>query len=174
MAQKLSLKLLKTIVVQSGGITYEALIEKLEKDGVTYNEPMVQGVILESLEKGNFIVTDGGKDKIVKATFGPKPRQSTGGGTPTHMYCLKGPLKPDVEKMAFQEKPYDKDFLESDEGALWATTRLGAVKKAKSHFYNTVYWPGLEQYRLMEESLAPAAKGGDEAPAGEEGEPEAA
>lgn len=171
---KLSLKLLKNIVTGAKEpMTYDQIVERLDKDQVAYNEPMLQGVILQSLDKGNFIVKDGDPAaNIVKCTFGPKPRQSTGGGTPTTMYKLKNGLKPDAEKASFQEKPYEKAVVEED--PLWASTRLAAVKAAKSHFYNTIYWPALEQFRQMEEALTPTKTGDEEDPAGEEEEDAAA
>jgi hypothetical protein len=152
MSQKLSLKLLRQIVsgAESGSITYEAIVEQLDKHQTAYNELMLQGMIQESLDKGAFVRSAG--EAIIDGTFGPKPRQSTGGGTPTRMYKLKNPLKP--ENGEFTEKAYDKEAVESD--PVWATTKLAAVKAAKSHFYQTVYWPALEQYRKLEEELSPA------------------
>lgn len=152
---KLSLKLIKSIVVsaEGGSITYDGIVETLDEQQASYNEKLLQGVIEQSLEKGNFIQTDG--KSIVKGTFGPKPRASTGGGTPTTMYQLENPLEPSA-KSKFVEKPYDKDAVEA-EGSTWASTPLGAVKAAKKLFYNTVYFPQLQEYRLLEEAQKEAA-----------------
>lgn len=173
MSQKLSLKLLKTIITGAKGpLTYDQIVEKLDKDQVSYNELSLQGFIQDSLDKGNFVQTEG--DQIVGGVFGPKPRQSTGGGTPTRMYALKNPLKPDAEKADFQDKPYDKETVDNE--PLWCTTQLAAVKAAKSHFYNTVYWPALEQFRQMEDTLNPpkAESPQESDDSEEEGEGEAA
>lgn len=156
-AAKLSHKLLKSIVVNAGAnVSYQNIVEELDKNQVSYNEPMLQGFITEALEKKNFIVANDAEN-VVEMEFKAKPRQSTGGGTPTRMFKLKNELKPDADKMDFVEKPYDREEVEAD-GSLWATTQLAAVKAAKGHFYRTVYWPALEQYRMMEEAVNPKAE----------------
>jgi hypothetical protein len=164
---KLSLKLLKTIVNSAKGeITYNDIVEELDRVQAAYNEPMLQGVLLQSLSKGHFEQKNKSKD-MTKGVFGPKPRQSTGGGTPTTMFTLSDPLNPGA-KSKFEEQPYDKETVDA-KGSLWGTTKLAAVKAAKAHFYNTEYWPRLEQYRLLEE-----ANGAQKAPVEEDNDAAAA
>jgi hypothetical protein len=148
MAQKLSLKLLKSIVAE-GKIGYEGIVERLDKDQTSYNELMLKGMLQESLDKGNFQLVDG--------TYQPKPRASTGGLPPTHMFYLDKPLKPAEAKLV--SKPYDEERVKSD--PLVGTTPLSAIKAAKAHFYNTVYWPALAIFRQMEEEHSPSRASSD-------------
>ena len=139
MSVKLSLKSLKAIVVEKGPLNYEQLVEHLDAQHVVYsNEMVLKGILQESIDKGNFILVDG--------NYTPKPRQSTGGAAPTHMFYIDKPETPEKAKMV--SKPYDAEKVEAD--PLIATTPLGAIKAAKARFYQAVYWPGLEIYRQLE------------------------
>jgi hypothetical protein len=147
MSAKLSLKLLKTIVTSAEkGLTFEGVVETLDEQKVAYNENMLKGMLEEAIKKGLFVEVDN--------SYVAKPKQSTGGAPPTRMFWMDKPLKPAEAKIV--EKPYDKERVESD--PLVSTTKLGAIKAAKAHFYNTVYWPALQEFRKLEEANSPSAQ----------------
>ena len=144
MGKKLSQKYLREVVTGLGEADYDAIVEKLDADQAIYNEHMLRGHIEDATTKG-WLVKDGN-------TFSIKKRSSSGGGAPTTLYRVDKPLQP--EKAKIVSKPYSKE-LEEDEEALWGRTELAAIRKAKTHFYRTVYWPGNEIYRNMEDEHSP-------------------
>jgi hypothetical protein len=144
MSVKLSLKSLKSAIVDSGPFTYEELVEHLDAGKIVYsNELALKGMLQEAVDRKLFALTDG--------KYVAKPKMSTGGAAPTKMFFIDRPAEPAKAKLV--EKPYDAEKAAADE--LIATTPLGAIKAAKAFFYRTVYWPGLEIYRKLEDEHAP-------------------
>lgn len=155
MSQKLSMKvILSALPKDRSTVAYDTLHDQLVEAGVSLNEPMLKGTLLQMVERGR-IVADGDGYRL-------KPKAQGGVSVPTELFRVKTG-KTGIEGVATVKfKP------ELDGDGVHYRTPLQALKAEKTKLYNA-YWEQLTALKAIIAEHQPGDDGeGTEAESGDE------